>query len=194
MVRAIVEATLEAEMTAALGAEKDERTEAGLGYRAGCYSRTLITRVGALELRVPQDREGRFSTRLLESRRGRGSQGRRPTDIGEPDDAGFGLYPECLFTRSAYGSSRDGQPGIQPHIPLSEKWARRRKPSGVSACQRLTGPRLHSVQAQGVNADLNLPRSAEANFPTSAPGDQPVNDPSLRSSVAGRGASAAVEA
>lgn len=66
MVSAIVEATLEAEMTAALGAEKSERTGARLGYRSGSYTRTLVTRVGTLELRVPQDREGRFSTRLFE--------------------------------------------------------------------------------------------------------------------------------
>ena len=66
MVRAIVEATLEAEMTAALGAEKGERTSERLGYRSGHYTRALITRVGTLELRVPQDRDGRFSTRLFE--------------------------------------------------------------------------------------------------------------------------------
>ena len=57
MVRAVVEATLEAEMTAAL-AETGERSEARLGYRSGYSTRTLITRVGTLELRVPQDREG----------------------------------------------------------------------------------------------------------------------------------------
>ena len=66
MVSAIVEATLEAEMTAALGAEKGERTAVRLGYRSGYYTRSLVTRVGTLELRVPQDREGRFSTRLFE--------------------------------------------------------------------------------------------------------------------------------
>jgi len=66
MVSAIVEATLEAEMTAALGAEKGERTAGRLGYRSGSYTRSLVTRVGTLELRVPQDREGRFSTRLFE--------------------------------------------------------------------------------------------------------------------------------
>ena len=37
-----------------------------LGYRSGYYDRTLITRVGKLELRVPQDRAGRFSTELFE--------------------------------------------------------------------------------------------------------------------------------
>jgi transposase-like protein len=57
---------LEAEMTDAVGAEKGERTAARLGYRSGYYTRTLVTRVGKLELRVPQDRDGRFSTELFE--------------------------------------------------------------------------------------------------------------------------------
>ena len=53
-------------MTAVLAAEKGERTSERLGYRSGYYMRALITRVGTLELRVPQDRDGRFSTRLFE--------------------------------------------------------------------------------------------------------------------------------
>ena len=36
-----------------------------MSYRSGYYSRSLITRVGTLELRVPQDRMGRFSTELF---------------------------------------------------------------------------------------------------------------------------------
>jgi transposase-like protein len=39
---------------------------ARLGYRSGYDTRTLVTRVGKLELRVPQDRDGRFSTELFE--------------------------------------------------------------------------------------------------------------------------------
>ena len=66
IVRAVLQEVLEAEMTDALGAAKGERTAARLGYRAGYYSRTLVTRIGKLELRVPQDREGRFSTELFE--------------------------------------------------------------------------------------------------------------------------------
>ncbi len=66
MVETMVQATLEAEMTEAVAAEKNERTSARLGYRSGYYSRSLITRVGTLELRVPQDRQGRFSTELFE--------------------------------------------------------------------------------------------------------------------------------
>ena len=65
-VEALVQAALEAEMTEAVGAAKGERTEARLSYRSGYYSRSLITRVGTLELRVPQDRLGRFSTALFE--------------------------------------------------------------------------------------------------------------------------------
>lgn len=57
-----VQEFLEAEMNEALGAAKSERTAGRLGYRSGHYPRKLVTRVGTLELRVPQDRQGRFST------------------------------------------------------------------------------------------------------------------------------------
>ena len=66
LVRTALQEVLEAEMTEALGAEKGERTAGRLGYRSGHYGRTLITRIGKLELRVPQDRAGRFSTELFE--------------------------------------------------------------------------------------------------------------------------------
>src|SRR3954452_8420015 len=66
IVRAVLQEVLEAEMTDALGAAKGERSAGRLGYRSGYYGRTLITRVGKLELRVPQDRDGRFSTELFE--------------------------------------------------------------------------------------------------------------------------------
>src|ERR1700733_2320242 len=65
-VQSFVQAALEAEMTEALQAEKSERTASRLGHRSGYYDRKLITRVGVLELRVPQDRAGRFSTELFE--------------------------------------------------------------------------------------------------------------------------------
>lgn len=66
LVRTALQEVLEAEMTEALGAEKGERAASRQGYRSGYYGRTLITRVGKLELRVPQDRTGRFSTELFE--------------------------------------------------------------------------------------------------------------------------------
>ena len=62
LVRTALQEALEAEMTEALGAEKGERAAGRQGYRSGYYDRTLITRIGKLELRVPQDRTGRFST------------------------------------------------------------------------------------------------------------------------------------
>lgn len=66
LLRESLQEVLEAEMTELLGAEPGQRTEARSGYRAGYYSRSLITRIGKLELRVPRDREGRFSTELFE--------------------------------------------------------------------------------------------------------------------------------
>lgn len=66
LVERVVQEALEAEMEEALGAEKGERTAGRMGYRSGYYSRKLITRVGTLELRVPQDRQGRFSTEVFE--------------------------------------------------------------------------------------------------------------------------------
>ncbi len=70
LLKTIIEETLqkvlEGEMEEALQAGKSERTETRLGYRAGYYHRTLVTRVGKVELRVPQDRQGRFRTEVFE--------------------------------------------------------------------------------------------------------------------------------
>lgn len=45
---------------------KSGRTAERQGYRSEYYGRTSITRVGKLELRVPQDRQGRFRTEVFE--------------------------------------------------------------------------------------------------------------------------------
>lgn len=66
VVEGLVQEVLESEMDACLQARKHERTGERQGYRSGYYDRTLVTRVGKLELRVPQDREGRFSTEVFE--------------------------------------------------------------------------------------------------------------------------------
>jgi putative transposase len=66
VLQTVVQEVLEAEMTEAVRAEKGERTADRAGYRSGYYERKLVTRVGVLELRVPQDRAGRFSTELFE--------------------------------------------------------------------------------------------------------------------------------
>ena len=65
IVQGALQAFLEAEMTDHLGAARYERAEGRVGYRNGHKPRTLTTRVGTLELRVPQDREGTFSTELF---------------------------------------------------------------------------------------------------------------------------------
>ena len=66
LLRTMIQEVLETEMTEVLQAGKHERTNERLGYRSGHYTRQLVTRVGVMELRVPQDRHGRFSTEIFE--------------------------------------------------------------------------------------------------------------------------------
>lgn len=66
LMREALQTVLEGEMTEFLGAAPGERTEQRQGYRAGYYSRNLVTWIGKLELSVPRDRNGEFSTALFE--------------------------------------------------------------------------------------------------------------------------------
>jgi putative transposase len=65
IVERVVQQVLETEMTEHIGAAPYERTERRTGQRNGYKPRTLRTRIGTLNLLVPQDREGTFSTRLF---------------------------------------------------------------------------------------------------------------------------------
>jgi putative transposase len=65
VVERVVQQVLEAEMTEHIGAAPYERAEGRTGHRNGHKPRALRTRVGTLNLLVPQDREGTFSTRLF---------------------------------------------------------------------------------------------------------------------------------
>jgi transposase-like protein len=65
IVERVVQQILEAEMSEHIGAAPYERAEKRKGHRNGYKPRTLRTRVGTLNLLVPQDREGTFSTRLF---------------------------------------------------------------------------------------------------------------------------------
>jgi len=65
IVERAVQQILEAEMTEHVGAAPYERVEGRTGRRNGHKPRALRTRVGTLNLLVPQDREGTFSTRLF---------------------------------------------------------------------------------------------------------------------------------
>jgi len=65
IVERVLQEMLEAQMTQHIGAAPYERTERRTGQRNGHKPRMLRTRVGTLNLLVPQDREGTFSTRLF---------------------------------------------------------------------------------------------------------------------------------
>ena len=66
IVQEALQTILELEMEECVQAGKYERSAERVGYRSGYYRRRLITRVGTLVLRVPQDRAGRFSTEVFE--------------------------------------------------------------------------------------------------------------------------------
>jgi putative transposase len=65
IVEGVLQHLLEAEITEHIGAAPYERTEKRTGHRNGHKPRKLKSRVGTLELLVPQDREGTFSTSLF---------------------------------------------------------------------------------------------------------------------------------
>ena len=66
IVRDVLQQFLEAEMTAYLGAGPYERSEKRTGMRNGYKPRMLKLKVGTITLSVPQERDGSFSTELLE--------------------------------------------------------------------------------------------------------------------------------
>ena len=66
VVQQLLQEFLEAEMAKTIGADAYKRCDDRTGYRSGYYSRQLVTRVGTMQLRVPRDREGKFSTQLFE--------------------------------------------------------------------------------------------------------------------------------
>lgn len=66
IVEAGIQALMEAERDMHVGAEPFERTGLRRTQRNGYKPRTLTTRVGTLELRVPQTRDGRFYPSMLE--------------------------------------------------------------------------------------------------------------------------------
>ena len=85
-------------MAEAVAAQKGERVEGRLSYRSGYYARSLITRVGKLGLRVPQDRNGRFSTEIFER---------------------YQRSEKALVARSPRCISRGSRPGKSPRLAKS---------------------------------------------------------------------------
>ena len=155
LVRTALQEVLEAEMTEALGAEKGERTAGRQGYRSGYYGRTLITRVGKLELRVPQDRDGPVLDRAVRalSALGAGAGGGAGGDVrargldaeGEGDHRGavrpqlFGLDRSARSTSGwmrAWRSSPAGRLAEAfPYLILDARYERVRE-AGVIPARR----------------------------------------------------------
>ena len=91
LVEQIVQQVLEAQVTDYLQAQPYERTTERRGYRNGFKPRQLTTRVGTLELRVPQVRQGEFSTDLfLRFQRSEQAFGAGPAG----DGGAGGLHPQ----------------------------------------------------------------------------------------------------
>ena len=65
LIEAVLNQILEAQVSEQLGAEPHERSEDRQGYRNGYRERKIYTRVGPVTLRVPQTREGKFSTEIF---------------------------------------------------------------------------------------------------------------------------------
>jgi len=68
-VRVLTQALMELEVAQHLGAERYQRSPERQGERNGYRERTWDTRVGSLDLRVPQVRDGSFFPSLLEPRK-----------------------------------------------------------------------------------------------------------------------------
>ncbi len=65
LVEDVLNQVLEAQMTEHIGAGRHERSEGRQAYRNGHRMRRLYSRVGPLSLRVPQSRDGGFSTEIF---------------------------------------------------------------------------------------------------------------------------------
>lgn len=74
LLEAVLNQLLDAQASEQVGAGRYERSEERVAYRNGYRPRQLYTRVGPLTLRVPQMRDGQFSTEIF-SRYQRSEQG-----------------------------------------------------------------------------------------------------------------------
>jgi len=65
LLESVLNQVLASQMTEHLGAERHEQTDDRVGYRNGTRVRELYTRVGPLNLQVPQTRDGSFKTEIF---------------------------------------------------------------------------------------------------------------------------------
>src|SRR3712207_3075436 len=66
---ALLQLLMEADAEGPIGAGRHERSPERLNYRNGYRDRTLDTRLGALQLRVPKLRQGSYFSPFLEPRK-----------------------------------------------------------------------------------------------------------------------------
>ena len=65
LLEAVLNQVLDAQASEQVGAGRYERSDDRVAYRNGYRPRQLYTRVGPLTLRVPQMRDGQFSTEIF---------------------------------------------------------------------------------------------------------------------------------
>lgn len=65
LVEAVLNQILDAQASEQVGAQRYERSDERVAYRNGYRPRQLFTRIGPLTLRVPQMRDGQFSTEIF---------------------------------------------------------------------------------------------------------------------------------
>jgi putative transposase len=94
---AVMEKLLEAEMTAHLGHEPHERRK-GSNSRNGHSVKTVTTETGAVQVRVPRDREGSFEPQLVKKRQGR---------LEGFDEKVLALYARGMSTRDIQAHLRE---------------------------------------------------------------------------------------
>lgn len=91
MTKAVLERSLQAEMTSHLGYESGDPEGRGTGNsRNGTSTKTVSTRNGPVEITVPRDREGSFEPAIVPKRKRR---------VGNIDDMILSLYSRGMSTR-----------------------------------------------------------------------------------------------
>ena len=65
LVEAVLSQVLDAQASEQVGAQRYERSDERVAYCNGYRPRLLYTRIGQLTLRVPQMRDGQFSTEIF---------------------------------------------------------------------------------------------------------------------------------
>lgn len=149
LLREAMQTVLEAEMTDCLGASPGERTPERLGYRAGAYPRAWVTRVGALELKVPCAREGRFSTEFFE--RYQRSEKALVSALAEMDVQGVSTRKVKVITEEWCGHGFSASTGSALNQRLDESLAQvAERPLGEAYPYLILDARYEKVREHGV--------------------------------------------